>query len=326
MGRLVATLGLVACLAASASAAAAGGKPEVHFPRDHFGHPAASIEWWYFTALVRDASGVRYSVFFTLFSSNGALVPVAEARNLETGKVVGHSERLAAGRIGVSSLDWRAAGSRLRYEPASNTWLFSVSGPGLQVSLSQVPEKPYALHGGGTGVIRQSLAGVSHYYSATRMRATGTLRVAGKRLAIRGESWFDHQWGDYRNDPRAFNWDWFSCRFDDRSELMLYQFLDRKTGRPLAGLANGTFVRPDGRTVLIGSFEATHGARVLTAAGHTWPLDWRLRVPGLKLSESVRALLPDQLVRNTIVPTFWEGVARATGTHTGLCFVELSYR
>ena len=94
-------------------------------------------------------------------------------------------------------------------------------------------------------MIRQSLAGRSHYYSATRMRATGTLRVGGKKVALGGESWFDHQWGSYRDDPRAFDWDWFSCRFDDDTELMLYQFLDRQTGRPLAGFANGTFVRPE---------------------------------------------------------------------------------
>jgi predicted secreted hydrolase len=324
--RLVATLGAVVCLAVCVSAAGAGGTPHLRFPRDHFGHPGASIEWWYFTALVRDPAGARYSVFFTLFSSNGALVPVAEVRDLATGKVVGHSERLAAGRVGASSLDTSAAGSRLQYLPASNTWLFSVSGHGLRVSLAQRPEKPYALHGDGTGVIRQSVAGVSHYYSATRMRATGTLRVGGKEVAIRGESWFDHQWGDYRDDPRAFNWEWFSCRFDDRTELMLYQFLDRKTGRPLARFANGTFDRSDGRTVAFDRFEASHGPRLLRAAGRSWPLDWQLRVPSLKLSESVRAVLPDQLVRNTVVPTFWEGVARARGTHAGFCFVELSYR
>jgi len=49
-------------------------------------------------------------------------------------------------------------------------------------------------------------------------------------------------------------------------------------------------------------------------------------VPRLKLTEDLRSLLRDQLVRNTIVPTFWEGVAHATGSRTGTCFVELSYR
>ena len=47
---------------------------------------------------------------------------------------------------------------------------------------------------------------------------------------------------NYLNDPRAFDWDWFSCRFEDHSELMLYQFRDRRTSRPLARFKYGTFV------------------------------------------------------------------------------------
>jgi predicted secreted hydrolase len=298
----------------------------VRFPRDHFGHPASSIEWWYFTALLRDRAGTPYSVFFTLFSSNGALVPVAEVRNLATGKAVGHSERLVPGRVGTGSLDVTAAGSRLRYGERSNTWRLSISEPGLRLSLNQRPEKPYALHGDGTGVIRQSVAGPSHYYSATRMRATATLRVGRESIGLTGESWFDHQWGNFLADPRAFDWDWFSCRFDDRTELMLYRFRDRRTGRPLPGLASGTFVEPGGRTVAVNAFQAQPGGRTLRAAGRVWPLDWRLSVPRLHLTESVRSLLRDQLVRTSILPTFWEGAARATGTRAGSCFVEISDR
>jgi hypothetical protein len=37
-------------------------------------------------------------------------------------------------------------------------------------------------------------------------------------------------------------------------------------------------------------------------------------------------LFPDQLVRNTLLPTFWEGVAQAKGTRAGPCFVEISRR
>jgi predicted secreted hydrolase len=318
--------GMVAVVLWLCGSAVAGGEPQVRLPRDHLGHAGASIEWWYFTAFVRDRAGRRYSVFFTLFASRGVLVPVAEVRNLDSGAVVGHSERLAPGRVGGSALDVRVAGSRLRYLPGSNTWLFSVSGPGLQVSLRQRPEKAYVLNGGGTGEIEQSIAGRSHYYSATRMRASGTVRVGGKTVAINGESWFDHQWGNYANDPRAFNWEWFSCRFDDRTELMLYQFLDRKTHRPLARYRNGTYVNTNGTAIPITTFEAHHTRQALTAAGHTWPLDWQLHVPAPNLTESLRSLLRDQLVRNTIVPTFWEGAAQATGTHTGTCFVEISYR
>jgi predicted secreted hydrolase len=323
MTRLVASLALAVCLAGAPAVGAAA--PPVQLPRDHYGHPGAGIEWWYFTALVRDPSGARYSVFFTLFSSKGFFVPDAQVVDLGTGAVVGHSETLAPGTPGSSTLDVDAAGSRLAFRRRTNTWSFSVSRPGLHVSLSQRPEKPYALHGGGTGVIRQSVAGTSHYYSATRMRATGTLRVGGTTVPLTGESWFDHQWGDYADDPRAFNWDWFSCRFDDRTELMGYQFLDR-TGRPLQGLANGTFVAANGHATATAGFEATHVGKGLRAAGREWPLYWKLRTSAPKLGETVAALFPDQLVRNTLLPTFWEGVSEAKGTRTGPCFVEVSRR
>ena len=318
----VAAFAAACCVVASAAAE----RPAVQLPRDHFGHPDAAIEWWYFTALAHDNAGKPYSVFFTLFSSRGTLVSVAEVRNLKTGALIGHSEQLALGRVGRSSVDVMAGGTQLRYHGGSNTWVFSASAPSFAVSLRQRPEKPYALHGGGSGLIQQSLGGISHYYSATRMRAAGILRTQGKRLALSGESWFDHQWGDYRNDPRAFNWDWFSCRFDDRSELMLYQFRDRATGLPLARFRNGTYVPRRGRPIEIASFQAQPGQRTLDAAGHRWRLDWHLRVPRLELTENLRSVARDQLVRNRLLPTFWEGAARATGDRTGTCFVELSYR
>jgi CrtC N-terminal lipocalin domain len=143
---------------------------------------------WYFTALARDAADTPYSVFFTLFSSGGAIVPVAQVRNLETGALVGHSEQLAFARVSPSTLDVRLSHARLRYEPATNAWVFSASGSGFAVSIRQRPDKAYALHGEGTGLIQQSLAGIAHYYSATRMRAAGTLHDGGTKITLTGES------------------------------------------------------------------------------------------------------------------------------------------
>ena len=85
----VAAFAAACCVVASAAAE----RPAVQLPRDHFGHPDAAIEWWYFTALAKDNAGTPYSVFFTLFSSRGTLVSVAAVRNLKTGALIGHSER-----------------------------------------------------------------------------------------------------------------------------------------------------------------------------------------------------------------------------------------
>jgi len=78
----------------------------------------------------------------------------------------------------------------------------------------------------------------------------------------------------------------------------------------------------DGRGTLVRDFTATPGTRVLEEAGRRWPLDWELRVPSARLTLSLAAIVPDQLVRGQILPTFWEGAATVTGTKRGVCFVE----
>jgi predicted secreted hydrolase len=307
------------------NAAGAGTIARVSLPRDHLGH-AAGIEWWYVTGLVRGTDGHRYSVFFTLFKRGGFVLPVSQVVDLDTRQIVGHTETLAVRQVGGSSLKLKVPGAALGFEPRSNRWRFAASRGGYGLVLRAVPRKRYVLHGGGTGLIRQSVAGTSAYYSATRMAARGTITRAGKAIGFSGTAWLDHQWGDFGDDRRGFNWDWFSCRFDDRTELMLYRFRDRRTGRPLAAFRDGTVVRADGSSRRVTAFTVTPGRRALPAAGRRWPLDWALRVSSEHLVLRLRSIVPDQLVRGKILPTFWEGATAATGTKRGICFVEQSYQ
>jgi predicted secreted hydrolase len=146
------------------------------------------------------------------------------------------------------------------------------------------------------------------------MAAHGTIRRDLHTISFTGTAWFDHQWGGFTVDPSALHWDWFSCRFDDRTEVMLYRFRD--------GHASGTFVDRTGHGQLVSSFVAVPGTRVLNAAGRRWPLDWALRVPSERMTLALHAIVPDQLVRGTLLPTFWEGAMSVTGTKAGVCFVE----
>jgi predicted secreted hydrolase len=315
----VALLAAVTAAAAIVAGSAASTPPAVQLPRDHFAHTDAGIEWWYVTGLVHARDGRRYTVFFTLFRRGGLVLPISQVVDLGRDAIVGHSERLAPAALGPAKLDVSARGARLGYDAEANTWRFAASAPGYALSLTARPEKPYVLHGGGTGVIRQSFGGPSAYYSATRMAARGSFTAHGRRVEFTGEAWLDHQWGSFGGDPRSFNWDWFSCRFDDRTELMLYRFRDRRTGKPLAGYANGTFVRADGSSERIDAFTAA-------SDGRHWPQTWRLRVPAFALDLRLRSLARNQLFRGVLVPTFWEGASAVTGTKGGHCFVEVTYR
>jgi len=300
-------------LLAGLLAAATLATPPLHFPRDHYGHQAG-VEWWYFTGYGHGADGHRYSVFFTLFKRAGFVLPVSQAVNLDTGKIVEHTEQLVRASIGPTGVAFIEQNASLRYDARRNTWYAGVGGKNYELAFSARPTKAYVLHGGGTGLIRQGAA-TSRYYSATRMTMTGTLRPSGgKRVSFTGTSWFDHQWGDFTSDPSASHWDWFSCRFDDRTELMLYRFRD--------GHRTGTAVDRSGRGRLVTSFEARPGARAYRAAGRRWPLDWTLDVPAGHLFVRLHAIVADQLFRSVLLPTFWEGAATAAGTKRGLCFVE----
>jgi len=314
-----------AALAACAATAQALATPRVELPRDHFAHPGAGIEWWYVSGDVRGRDGHRYAVFFTLFRRGGAVLPISQVIDLTTGVRIGRSERAAGAALGHERLDVDAAGARLRYDARTNRWAFAASSDGYALTITARPEKPYVLHGGGTGFIRQSVAGPSAYYSATRMAASGTIASRARRVVFTGTVWLDHQWGSFQDDPRAFDWDWFSCRFDDRTELMLYRFRDRQ-GRPLAAFRSGTFVARDGSSRSLPRFEAQAGPRTLAASGHRWPLDWRLDAPAERLRLELHAIVADQLFHGVLVPTFWEGAATVTGTKHGVCFVEETYR
>jgi predicted secreted hydrolase len=296
-------------LLAGIMAVAALAAPHVRFPRDHYGH-RAGIEWWYFTAYVHGSDGRRYSVFFTLFKRGAFALPVSQVVDLGNGAIVGHTENLVPAQIGSDRLDFASRVGDLSYDAASNTWTVAAGKQSFHLHFTARPDKPYVAHGGGSGTIRQG-SDSSRYYSSTRMSVEGVVRNA---FAFSGKAWFDHQWGNFESTPSALHWDWFSCRFDDRTELMLYRFRD--------GHETGTAVDRAGRGRLVSHFTATPGARVYRAAGRTWPLDWTLTVPSKRLHERLHAIVPDQLFRGALLPTFWEGAVRATGTKRGVCFVE----
>src|SRR5207247_2201732 len=132
--------------------------------------------------------------------------------DLSAGALVGHNEILAPARLGRSVLNVAVQGARLSYRPGSNDWNFAAVTPSYRLDLTARPAKPYVLHGGGSGLIRQSSAGTSSYYSATRLSARGTITRNGRSIRFSGGAWLDHQWGSFQDDPVAFDWDWFSCR------------------------------------------------------------------------------------------------------------------
>jgi predicted secreted hydrolase len=94
----------------------------------------------------------------------------------------------------------------------------------LQPVLHQAPGTPVA------GLLDFGSAGKSYYTSRPRMTAQGTLSIGGTIKAVRGEVWFDHQWGDF--EAASLRWNWFALQLGDGADLMLFELFDRQGAQP----------------------------------------------------------------------------------------------
>jgi predicted secreted hydrolase len=302
--------------------------PEVRpvvLPRDHGVHPGFQVEWWYGAGVVHSRHDDAFSWFATIWSSGPGAVARVNVVDLEHDRVVLAREYLVTGALQRTRLlDVVVDGLRLRWRPRGAFGRFSLSaatGDGA-LTLSLVPRRRYIRHG-RRGVIEMGGGGPSAYYSSTRLRAKGVLRAGDRRIPVRGEGWLDHQWGNFAGDPEALRWDWFGCRFKDGRDLMLFRFLDLEN-RPRPGYDGGTLVGRNGRIRRITDFCAVELEPFLHPAGATatYPLGWRLKVPGAGLDFTLQTLARNQFIRNQFVPSFWEGAATVIRGPRGLCFVE----
>ena len=68
----------------------------------------------------------------------------------------------------------------------------------------------------------------SYYYSLTDLVTSGTVRVDGKWIPVKGRSWMDHQWADvaYTKD----RWTWFSIQLNDGTDIMCVEYSDGREG------------------------------------------------------------------------------------------------
>jgi predicted secreted hydrolase len=199
---------------------------------------------------------------------------------------------------------------------------------GLGLDLHLTSTKPPALHN-GAGFIDFGAGGGSYYYSRTRMTATGSIVVDGRRLEVDGEAWFDHQWGDFI--AIGGGWDWFAVNLDDGTDLTLSIVRDAG-GQPL--LVYGTLVAPDGKATHLpaAAFDVVVTARWTSPhTGATYPAGWRLTLPGQGLVIDLQPTVADQELdtRPTTGVVYWEGSQAVRATRDGAAvggqaYVELT--
>jgi predicted secreted hydrolase len=221
----------------------------------------------------------------------------------------------AADRFRVWNEDWEVS-----LDDAGRHRLRAASGD-IAIELTLDPGKPMVAHG-EHGYSRKGAepGNATHYYSLTRMRTSGRLRVGGATHEVRGQSWMDHEFGTSLLEPGQAGWDWFSMQFDDGREVMLFR-MRRRDGRPDPH-SSGTVVDRAGRADVLpaASLRFVPGRTWRSPASEaTYPVSWRIEIPERDAVFEVTTPVDAQelLTGGSTGVTYWEGTIDVEGRLDG---------
>jgi predicted secreted hydrolase len=199
---------------------------------------------------------------------------------------------------------------------------------GIALDFALHPIKPLVVHGSqGVSVKGGERGNASAYVSWTRMSVTGTLSIAGEKLPIEGDAWFDHEWGTTQLGAGVVGWDWFGVHLDDGRDLMCYRL--RRADGSTTSQSSGTLIDRDGKAQHLDSTE------VRLVPTRTWtsprtqaeyPSHWHLEVPKKRIDLQVTPMAQDCEIdaRGSTGNVYWEGPVQVTGSSGGTGYGELT--
>lgn len=277
-------------------------------------------EWWYATGILHDARGGLYSWQFTIMNISLYIMAPKVIMLALTDYQTGTHHYLQQTRWIFKDLEITT--DRLRFADLAT---LQKDDKGMRLSLRH---KSFSLelsldYGKGAfwhcdeGRLQMALPGKKQttlYYSYPNMPSQGTLTLIGQKMAVTGKAWFDRQGGTYSLMDRRTHWEWFSLRFFDEEEMMLFTF-------PQSSYQDGTYITSKGVRHRLREYTITATEQVVFN-GLRWSSAWTLHVPGLK--EEHYTIAPIQ--KGHMNFAYFEElctIRNSQGEQVGWCFAEL---
>ena len=309
------------------------------FPRDHGPHRDFKTEWWYATGNLTDEQGHEYGFQLTFFRQgiHPGKKPTGSSRfrvmdlpfahfaftdvSGKTFRYYQRSSRGAFGEAGFGTPD--KAGSRMAW---MENWLleqlsdgsFHLKSEGVteagverSVDLILTQDRPPLIHGANGISPKSSTPGhASHYYSLTRLRASGSVTLDGKQHRVKGLVWFDHEWATNSLESGEAGWDWSGLHLSNGDDLMLFRI---RNSEGKTAFLSGTLRNQQGLVTDLHDLEITpQGNWKSPHTGGLYPAIIEVSIPLQKLTLSLTPKLKDQeLVLSPFA--YWEGAVRGEG-------------
>jgi len=157
------------------------------------------------------------------------------------------------------------------------------------------------------------------YYTYPNMHTNGEVilyKSSNEKttLKVTGKSWCDHQWGPFRLLDPASHWEWFSLRFFDDEEIMLFAF-------PQHPYYDGTYINKTGNRQLVRDYNYSP-KELIEVDEFTFSKGWDLVLPGIKEERyEIRPIMEGQL--NLAYFELMAEIINPKNERVGFCFVEL---
>lgn len=299
-------------------------KSKIFFPGDEGLH-SEKMEWWSYNGFLLAKSGKKYGFHFTIFLENNVITntifhsSLSDYQNnsylVDQNRTTGKPSPGALNRFYFKQENWVMYGAEGLDRIKLDNKKFSLN---LKLEKTQDP-----INHGNHGNISLGSAGNSYYYSRAKMSLSGDLVVDGVQEEVKGDAWFNHQWGDL--SISSFSWDWFGFQLDNGVDLMLYQIRD-KDGTPL--YYEGSYTK-QGKVEILKQSDFMITPKSTWASKKTsitYPVSWEIKIPKKNITLNVKSSLKNSEfdARPTTYNAYWKGTADVSGSHTGRGFIELN--
>lgn len=308
------------------------------FPDDFQPKTDFRNEWWYFTGNLETKDGRQFGYQFTIFrnslstkktsqfswESNEIYMSHFAVTDVEKNKFYSF-ERISRSLNPLAGFDstekkFNVENSyfTFNHNPINNFTKFEINAmaDNIKLDLKLETQKPIVLQG-DEGLSKKSatIGNASYYFSITKLKTSGKIKINGQELFVSGSSWFDREWSTSSLDSHQIGWDWFSLQLDNNYEIMFYAL--RKNDGSFDEFSGGTIVDPMGNKQRM-TFEQIQ-LQVIdfwnSPQGNKYPSAWIMNIPEQNLKLEISPIIKNQEHRLSF--RYWEGAVSLKGDFKG---------
>jgi predicted secreted hydrolase len=295
------------------------GVPHQNMEEEFLCHKKGS-EWWYCTGVLNDETAKLFSFQFTLARIRlyglQLHILMTAVTDFQTGKHYYAQHPIFFGKGVILTSETVALNSVAEMNFSPEELKVSIKDTEYTLSLVLDVVKSPVWHC-DAGVLKMGVdkpKETTYYWSYTNLAASGKLVLENNEYTVTGKAWFDKQGGTYTLTSRWTNWEWFSLRFFDNEEIMLFSF-------PQDNYQDGTYIEKSGRYQRLNAYTITP-LDFIEVSGKRFSSGWKVEMKGVK-SEQYRIIPRIDGQLNLFYFELLSDIKDKDGKDVGYCVVEL---